>query len=71
MKLWWVYAGDDYYPTKVTGDLKDTFETEWEADDYASTLKFAHDWVEVKYVGGLVGANEPDDSDRWMSSGVC
>ena len=67
MKLWWVYAGTTYYPSIGLGDLRDTFEEEWQANLYAKELEGKHDWVCVINVANEVG--EKEDSYRWQDSG--
>jgi hypothetical protein len=37
MKVWWVLVWDQYYPSAGLGNVRDTFETESEANEYAST----------------------------------
>ena len=56
MKLWWVYAGEQYYPSYALGDLQGTFEEEWEANLFAGSLK--RDWVQVVHVASQVGVEE-------------
>lgn len=67
LKLWWVYAGDQYYPQSALGDLQGTFYTEVDADEFAATFASTQDWVKVVYVGDKIGAVE---HDRWQSSGA-
>lgn len=63
LKLWWVFAGEQYYPSSALGDLKGTFHTEPEADTFAATL--TRDWVKVEFVGRYVGIEQ---KERWMTS---
>jgi hypothetical protein len=53
MKVFWVFAGSQYYPGGGMQDFYDSYETEEEASAVARTLsnkEYNHDWVEVKNI---------------------
>jgi hypothetical protein len=51
MKIWWVLAWEQHYPSSGLGNVYSTHETEEEAKDVADTLKARnptnYDYVEV------------------------
>jgi len=50
MKVWWVYAWNQYYPSSCLGDLIDTFVTEAEAAVFADDLKDTGNYSYVEVV---------------------
>lgn len=55
-KVWWVYAGQQYYPRRIFGDLQSTHQNEIEALKEAERLKnllyddgctAVYDWAEA------------------------
>jgi len=50
MKVWWVYAWNQYYPSSCLGDLIDTFATAAEADASADSLKDSGNYSYVEVV---------------------
>jgi hypothetical protein len=50
MKVWWVYAWNQYYPSSCLGDLIDTFATAAEAEVFADGLKDTGNYSYVEVV---------------------
>ena len=54
MKVFWVIAYDHYYPDAGLRDVRGTFLTREEAEEYAATLK-DFDYVEIEDVSEMLG----------------
>lgn len=48
MKIWWVFAIEQYYPSGGMDDLKGTFETEEEAKEFSK--KYVKDYERVEII---------------------
>lgn len=57
MKVFWVVAYDQYYPDGGLDNVRKTFATRAEAEEYAKTVK-DYDHVEVHDVRSMLGINE-------------
>jgi hypothetical protein len=60
LKVWWVLAWNDYYPSSGLGNLRETFSTWSEAHDYAGFLRSNDSWssydnVEIVNVSDYLG----------------
>ena len=55
MKVWWVFAYDQYYPSAGLSDVKNTFATEEEAQAYVDELQSTCDYVRIVNVSDMLG----------------
>lgn len=45
LKIWWVLAGENYYPNQ--DNFLVSFETEEEANAYKEEIKSRYDWIYI------------------------
>jgi hypothetical protein len=57
MKVFWVIAYDRYYPRGGLDDVRETFATRAEADEYAATVE-GYDEIEIHDVSRMLGVQE-------------
>jgi len=57
MKVFWVVAYDQYYPSGGLGNVLETFATRKEADAYADDVT-GYEFIEVHDVRHLLGITE-------------
>jgi hypothetical protein len=65
MKVFWVLAYDWYYPETGLGNVKGTFLTKEEAEEYAETLRLrSFDEVYVEDVSVMLGLEKNEQRDE-------
>ena len=58
MKVWWVVAWDDYYPSEELKNVRGTFNSKQEAIDFADKIRQFGNDIQYEYQGKMIEYNE-------------